>query len=81
MTDTITITPHLHAARVLVAQLSISITAMDAALTSALGEAAGDPDALHVAGGMFADAQDYLTDMLDTLERAARLAIAHTAKS
>ena len=78
MTDPITI--HLHAARVLVAQLSMSIDAMNAALTSAAGEA-HDPAAVrYVAAGMFEDAHDYLTDTLDVLERAAKLAASHTAK-
>jgi len=70
MTDPITI--HLRAARVLVAQLSMSIDAMsNAAMTSA---------ARHVAAGMFGNAHDHLTDTLDVLERAAKLAASHTAK-
>lgn len=81
MTDPIT--SHLHAARVLVAQLSMSIDAMkNAALTSAVGEAPGEKPAAarRVAAGMFGDAHDYLTDTLDVLERAAKLAASHTAK-
>jgi len=79
MTDPITI--HLHAARVLVAQLSMSIDAMsNAALTSAVGEARGLDAARRVAAGMFGNAHDYLTDTLDVLERAAKLAASHTAK-
>ena len=69
MTDS-TVTAALHAARVLVAQLSLAIDD----LTNALIDAdvfGGDEEAYceHAQ-----DAQGYLTDVLDSLERAVKQA-------
>jgi hypothetical protein len=65
-----TVTTHLHAARVLVARLSMAIDDLANALIDA--DALGGDEDTHCEHAR--DAHDYLTDVLASLERAVKQA-------